>query len=363
MNDKLKFPFWDPDWIASQPDWFKYQNQCMDAWSSFRQFMPSTSAGNPQMAGTMNNQWKSASPSLSGQYQDFYEKMMQQGQVFYFIGEQFSKLLEEMNEVNSQSEEWQIVLNDQFESMKSMLEGGKENMQAAFTYIPSMKGGFVNEYFKTAEMTSFMDKLLSVPGVGPDRKIQAQTRKGIRLFNEYQQVFNEYNAEMSKVGVEALQALRLRILEMAEQGKEINSLREIYDLWVDCNEKAYTECVYTDEYSELYGRLTNTLLALKQHNGKLVDQLLIKFNIPTRQGMNTVLKRLQETKRAQTKSIAKIGAMEDEIRALRQLIEDGKKPSLTTTQLSASSRPTKKKASKKTGKKKMTKKMPNKSSK
>ena len=354
MNDKMQFPFWNTDWMNndwmnSQPDWFQNQNQYMDAWSSFQQFMPNSSSGIPPMAEAMNSWWKSASPSLSGQNHDFYSKMMQQGQAFYFMGEQFSKILEGMNEVSKQSEDWQKVLNDNFESMKSMFEGGNAGIQSAFTSSPFMMSGFDDKHFKIAEMTSTIDKLLSVPGFGPDREAQAQMQKGIKLLGEYQQVSSEYQTVMNKVGVEALEAMRLRILEMAEQGKEINSLREIYDLWVDCNEKAYAELVYTDEYSELYGRLTNALLAVKQLQGKVMDKLLAKLNMPTRQGMNTVLKRVQEMKRGQSKSAAKIAALENELQALRQMIESKKKSSS-----SVASRPT---STRKKAKKKVTKKV------
>ena len=370
MNDKMKFPFWNTDWmnndwIDSQPDWFQNQNQYMDAWSSFKQFMPSSSSGIPPMVEAMNSWWKSASPSLSGQNHDFYNKMMQQGQAFYFMGEQFNKILKGMNDVSKQSEDWQNVLNDQFGSMKSMLEGANIGMPGtgipgSFTTSPFMTGGSYEEYFKVAEMTSFIEKLLSVPGFGPDRETQAQIQEGIKQLNDFQQVSSEYQAEMSKVGVEALEAMRQRILEMAEQGEEINSLREIYDLWVDCNEKAYAELVYTDEYSELYGRLTNALLAVKQHQGKVMDKLLAKLNIPTRQGMNTVLKRVQEMKRGQSKSAAKITALENELQALRQWIEGEKKSSSPATPPSTSTR---QKAKKKTAEKKVTKKVTRKTSK
>jgi len=358
MNDKMQFPFWNMDWMNndwmnSQPDWFQNQNQYMDAWSSFQQFMPNSSSGISPMAEAMNSWWKSASPSLSGQNHDFYSKMMQQGQAFYFMGEQFSKILEGMSEVSKQSEDWQKVLNDNIESMKSMFEGGSTGMQGAFTNSPFMMSGFDGEQFKIAEMTSSIDKLLSVPGVGPDREAQAQMQKGIKLLSEYQQVSGEYQTEMSRVGVEALEAMRLRILEMAEQGEEINSLCEIYDLWIDCNEQAYAELVYTDEYSDLYGRLTNALLAVKQHQGKVMDKLLAKLNIPTRQGMNTVLKRVQEMKRGQSKSAAKITALESELRDLRQMIEGNKKSSAPAKSRSTSTR---KKAKKKTTKKTSAKK-------
>lgn len=344
MNDKMKFPFWNTDWTSGQPDWFQNQNQFMDAWSSFQQYMPNAGSSANPMNEAMNSWWQSAGPSLSGQQRDFYAKMMQQGKAFYFMGEQFNKLFQGINEINKQSDDWQEVFNEQFEAMKSMLGNANSDVQNAFTNSAFMNGGFDNDYFKTAEITAAIDKFLSIPGVGPDREVQAQIQEGVKLLAEYQQVSNEYNAVMNKVGVEALEAMRVRIIQMAEQDKQINSLREIYDLWVDCNESAYAQLVYTDEYSELYGRLTNALLAVKQHNGKVMDKILGKLNMPTRQGMNTVLQRVQEMKRTQSKSASRINALEDEILELRRLVGSGKKSSSNVSQ------PARKKVNKKAAK-------------
>ena len=82
--------------------------------------------------------------------------------------------------------------------------------------------------------------------------------------------------------------------------------------------------------------------------------------MPTRQGMNTVLKRVQEMKRDQSKSAVKITSLENEIQALRQLIEGKKKPSSPTK---SKSTVTKKKAKGTPAKKIVEKKVPNKTSK
>lgn len=351
MNDKMKFPFWDPDWMSGEQGWLQNQNQFMDAWSSFQKFAPNSPSAISPMYEAMNCWWKSAEPSLSSQNRDFYDKMMQQGQTFYSMGEQFSKLVEGMQDTKKQSSEWQRFLDNHFESMRAALEGANVDIL----------GGLSKEHLEIAGMTTLLNKLLSMPGVGPDRQKQAQIQKGIKLLNDYQQVFNEYNIKMNKVGIEALQVMRVRIMDMAEQEKEINSLREIYDLWVDCNENAYAELVYTDEYSELYGRLTNALLAVKQHNGKALDQVLEKFNIPTRQAMNTVLKRLQETKRIQSKTMAKVETLEKEIQVLRKLVGNKKESSSTTNQkttdASRSKKKVRKEPSRTTGNKKVLKKI------
>jgi len=330
MNDKMKFPFWNTDWMNSvgmnsQPDWFQNQKQYMDAWNSFQQFMPDSSSAIHPMYEAMSSWWKSAAPSLSGQNQDFYNKMMQQGQAFYFMGEQFSKLLEGMGEIKEHSDEWQKVLNEHFESMKSILEQSQA-MQSAFPTLPFLQADFHKDYLKVIEILSAADKYSSIPGVGSNRESLEQIQEGVRLMGEYQQVSHEFNILMNKVGVEALEVMRLMIIEMDERGEEINSLKELYNLWVDCNEKAYAEYVYTDEYSELYGRLSNALMAVKQHYGKVIDQMLSRLNLPTNKGVNTMLKRQQELKRAQMKSAEKLKALESEVIKLREMLVEQDKP-------------------------------------
>ena len=351
MNDKMQFPFWSTDWMNSHPDWLQNQQQYMDAWSSFQNFIPNSSSGINPMYEAMNSWWNNASPSLSGQNHDFYNKMMQQGKSFYFMGEQFNKLLKEMNDVNSKSDDWQKVLNEQFDAMKSAFEQS-ETLQDAFTTTPFLQVDFQKDYLKVFDILTNVEKYSPIPGLGSTRESQEQIQEGIRLMGEYHEVSHEFNTVMSKVGVEAMEVMRLMIIEMAERGEEINSLREIYDLWVDCNEKAYADYVTTDEYSELYGRLSNALMAVKQHYGKLMDKVLSKLNLPTRRGRDTILKRLQGMKRDQSKSVVKIAALEDELKALRQMIEGKKK----TSSPAAPGATTKSKKAKKKAKKKVSKK-------
>ena len=360
MNDKMQFPFWDTDWMNSggmnsQPDWLQNQRQYMDAWSSFQNFMPNSSSGINPMYEAMNSWWNNASPSLSGQNYDFYNKMMQQGKSFYFMGEQFNKILNGMKDVNRKSNDWQKVLNEQFDAMKSAFVQS-ETLQDAFTTAPFLQADFQKDYLKVFDILTNVERNSPIPGVGSTRESQEQIQEGVRLMGEYQEVSHDFNIVMSKVGVEAMEVMRLMIIEMAERGEEIKSLREMYDLWVDCNEKAYADYVTTDEYSELYGRLSNALMAVKQHYGKLMDKVLSKLNLPTRRGRDTILKRLQEMKRDQSKSVTKIAALEAELQALRQMIV-GKKETASPAAAGSSTKSKKvsKKAKKKASKKKSKK--------
>jgi hypothetical protein len=52
-----------------------------------------------------------------------------------------------------------------------------------------------------------------------------------------------------------------RLGERAAAGEAPDSLRELYNLWVDCNEETYGRMLRGAEYSEISGRLFNALFA------------------------------------------------------------------------------------------------------
>jgi hypothetical protein len=132
--------------------------------------------------------------------------------------------------------------------------------------------------------------------------------------------------------------MRMKIIDMAKHGKEINSLREIYDLLVDCGEEAYAEFTQTEDFSDLYGRLTNALMAVKQHGRNIVDEIQSALNMPTRRGMSTLQKRQQDMRRENKETSRKIEQMQDEIAALKKSMagngnDTNRKPAATAHKL------------------------------
>ena len=335
MSKKKSNPYWNTDWPQAQ-------RQYMDAWTVFAQLMAhdipvagSNKKKNP-MDGAMESWWKLVSPALPEGSYEFINKMMEQGKLFNILGEQFTRLLGNITEVNKATSNWQSVLNQQFEELKNMYSANQSEVNGAihgmlgawqllpmdtlhrtFSSVSLLPGDFLED-IKPDVLEKVTDKFLSIPGVGYTRESQEQIQEGIRLWNLYQKTGNEYNNAMNKVGIDALEAMRLKIIAMAEQGKEINSLREIYDLWVDCNEEAYAAYVYTDEFSELYGRLTNALMAVKHHGRNYVDEALSAFNMPTRRSMNTIQKRQQEIRREQKETTKIVQGLQQDIISLRK---------------------------------------------
>jgi polyhydroxyalkanoate synthase subunit PhaE len=328
-------------------DWLDAQRQYLDTWTAIGKFFSDSINRNQRpdnpMAESMEQWWKLIAPTLPQGSNDFISKISDQGKMFFFMGEQFTTLLNNINDLNKISGDWLSALNTQFEEIKKILTSSintnhtmhdifgawqllpMDTLQRTFSSASVMPGDFFED-LKPENLQNVTDRFLSIPGVGYTRESQEQIQGGIKLWADYQKAYGEYNNNMYKVAVNALDAMRLKIIQMSEQGHEINSLREIYDLWVDCNEEAYAEFAFSEEFSELYGRLTNTLMAVKQHGRNVVDEGLSAMNMPTRRGINTMQKRQQEMRREQKATFNIIENLQQEIVTLREQLSGKDKP-------------------------------------
>lgn len=327
-------------------DWLEIQSKYLEACRVFNQFVPGMQGNTSQyknpLTDAMELWWRSVAPSMPGGNAEFINKILEQGRIYYFLGDQFIKILNETSKLGKSGRGWETVLNTQFADMKTaygkMQDDAKEvahkmagiwqlmpmdTLQRTFALSSIMPGDFLGE-FKHDEIQKMSDKFLSIPGVGYTRESQEQLQEGIRLWNEYQKVCQEYNQAMYRVGMEAIEAMHQKILAMAKEGKGLKSLRELYDLWVDCNEEAYASFVYKPEYSNLYGRLTNALMAVKQHGRNLIDEGLGALNVPTHKGINTLQKRQYDMGRQQKHALKIIQGLQQEIADLHNQLKQSR---------------------------------------
>jgi len=324
--------------MFSGADWLEIQQKYLEACRAFNQFMPE-STGKTNQSGSpvseaMEFWWKSVSPYLPEGNTEFISKILEQCKIYYILGEQFVRLLNEINKLDKSRHGWEPLLMQQFEDLKSIFsKTGKETndsvhnlfgawqlmpmdtLQRTFSLMSIMPGDFLAD-LKRDSLQQVTDKFLSIPGVGYTRESQEQIQDGIRLWNEYQTIGQEYHQALYKVGLEAIEKMRDKILAMAREGKELKSLRDIYDLWIDCNEESYASYVYTQEFSELYGRLTNALMAVKQHGRNIVDEYLGAMNVPTYKGIHSLQKRQYDMGREQKSALKRIHDLEKEISSL-----------------------------------------------
>jgi hypothetical protein len=122
-----------------------------------------------------------------------------------------------------------------------------------------------------------------------------------------------------------MQRLQDKLAQHAEPGRQIESLKALYDLWVDASEEAYAEIALTDEFRTAYGEMVNTQMQVRQLQQRYTEALCLQLGIPTRSEVASLGKRLQAVRRelrargdAEALAVGGVEALRRELAALER---------------------------------------------
>ena len=138
---------------------------------------------------------------------------------------------------------------------------------------------------------------LKAPAFGYAREHQEHYQKMAVAFVEFRQASNQYNALMMKSSQRSFEILEDKLAERSEPGRQIDSIRALYDLWVDAAEEAYAEIALSDEFRKVYGDVVNAQMRVRSQMQAEVERIGVDLGMPTRSELNSVHKRLHELRR------------------------------------------------------------------
>ena len=174
------------------------------------------------------------------------ELLLKQARTFLAFGEEIRQCSERLQETSRESADWGSALRQHFERFRAAITtaAGDPNVNPELARLWNL---ILDTWQQTAE--SMGNSLIAPPAQWSSAAWQA-----------YQRTHNQYLNLLQRTASEALDLMEQRLSENAASGKSIDSLRELYNLWVDCNEESYGRMLRSVEYSELSGRLLNALL-------------------------------------------------------------------------------------------------------
>ena len=190
-------------------------------------------------------------------------------------------------------ENWQSMLNSQQPSqandfMKRALDMGKAYTAMAEDALAA-KDANANPLDSWVDM---MEKGFTAWSKPPEKE---QTVAD--LVEKYRQAMTTYMGAFSEQGLDSVKVLRERLEAIAKDGGNIKSLRELYDLWVDVSEEAYSKFAMSKQYQEIYGDLVNSGVALKASLDSMIAEQLKSSNMPSQKDLDEAVKALHEAKR------------------------------------------------------------------
>ena len=162
-----------------------------------------------------------------------------------------------------------------------------------------------------------------MPAFGLLREHQEHYQRAGLAWIEYREQLDRYNALMLDAAKRGFEHFERKLAEREQPGRQIDSLRALYDLWVDAAEEGYAEVALSHEFREVYGALVNAQMRVRAQMQKEAERAAAQFGMPTRSEVDTLGKRLQELRRevrgreTVADLAAAIAALREEVAALK----------------------------------------------
>lgn len=146
--------------------------------------------------------------------------------------------------------------------------------------------------------------LFNMPAFGPQREQQERWQSLMKARLDYQQAMAAYAALLLQSGQRAFKVFEGKLAERSEPGRQIDSVRGLFDLWIDAAEEAWGEVALSPEYRRVYGEMVNAQMRVRAAVQDQVERFAGQFGMPTRTEVNS--------------SHRKVTQLEREVRELKQ---------------------------------------------
>jgi class III poly(R)-hydroxyalkanoic acid synthase PhaE subunit len=233
------------------------------------------------------------------------------------------------------------------QQLQQMFGGASQPFAQAFGGIDGAGAeGFAKQWqswWQAAQRSSLGD----VPGTqgptpmfGLSREQQMQQQELASALLASMQASGRYQELIQRANALGVQYLQDKLTRHAAPGQQVESLKALYDLWVDASEEAYAEIALSDEFRDAYGDMVNTQMRVRQLQQQQTEQMCRQLGVPTRSEVSSLGERLQALRREFRASQAgSSGGKDDEIMALRREVA-----ALKRQQANAGARPVARKA-------------------
>lgn len=287
-------------------------------------FAAFTPASNPFDAA-MQQWWSAMKPQLHGEVGTVAQR-------FYEMGRGFMSMAEGLFGAAGQEQPdaaMQMWMSSMQAALQQWIAQIQNNMDVATPDLPGVSGTTLNTWAQLADSIApwlnmsqnFLKdvaeghlpggvempgvgaaqeqfcRALSIPGLGYTREQQERVQELARHLLAYHDALRAYKLAFAKTALSSLDAVQKRLQKLHADGNKIESLRGLYDMWIDASEDAYARFAMSDEYQVVYGDLVNSLMRVRQDMNDMAEQQYRLMNLPTRSEIDTMQHRQQENRR------------------------------------------------------------------
>lgn len=139
--------------------------------------------------------------------------------------------------------------------------------------------------------------LLSLPTFGIAREHQERLQKLAQAQVEFQERSAAYGAALVQVGKRAFELFEDKLTACQTPGRQLTSMRALFDLWIDAAEDAYAEAAVSPDFGKLQGALVNAQMRLRAGIQRELESICGSFGMPTRAEVDAAHRKIAELER------------------------------------------------------------------
>jgi hypothetical protein len=194
---------------------------------------------------------------------------------------------------------------------------GQNVMNAGLGNVPWFGGGDpaqIERMVKTfagaplRDMNHELQDWLELPAFGLGREHQERGQALMRAWLDYQAVNARYNDLLMKTTSRTFDLLEGMLAQREEPGRQIESARALYDLWIDAAEQAFAEVAMSADYRNVYGELVNTQMRVRAGLNDAIERIGAQFGLPTRTEVDMLARQVHDMKRELRRASTNAGA-------------------------------------------------------
>lgn len=145
--------------------------------------------------------------------------------------------------------------------------------------------------------TQTLGRYTMSPGFGLTRELEEKISRAFAAWQEMQQAGNDYQVLMADAWSGVFQQVLQEMKDRAEQGKPIESLRELMRLWLSAADESFDRVFRTESYAEVQGRFVTNTMKYRIEEQKVVEEMLKATYVPTRSEMDEAHRNVYELRK------------------------------------------------------------------
>jgi hypothetical protein len=154
--------------------------------------------------------------------------------------------------------------------------------------------------------------------LGPAAAVAPEGQRVLELLGKLAQLQGQLVLHWSEIANSAARGFVKRLeKEPAARGSAEDALR-LYELWVECAEKAYGETVRRADFCQLQAEIANTSAALLVEQRRQAEGLVRAFGLPTRSEIDALYGQLKELRQVVTDLRGQLTTPPPDVRPVRK---------------------------------------------